>query len=163
MHEDSDWLPLSPFLFQDQRFTVRGVSGTPSTGRASCSCGTSPLIREASPSANIHGPHYVSMPHPSTVKAHIGSILRLVACSTGWALLRGIGRVNHLHANTQVLSLACDELGQLVEGPCILHAVVFACRGTTTFTCRTLPDAGEGFHFDDANTLLMSMIDDLPG
>ncbi len=101
-------------------------SGSPSTGRASCSCGTCPLIRQASPTADIDRSYLVSMSHPSTISTHIGAILRGVSCPTGRTFFGCIGRIDLLDLDAQSLSLVGDEGGELVEAPGILHAVVFA-------------------------------------
>jgi hypothetical protein len=126
MRGGSDRLPLSCFRLQDQRFTVRALSGHPSTGRASCSRGTSPLIREASPSANIDSTNHVSMSHPAAIKANVGSVLRLVTCSTSRTVLGRVGRVYRLDTYPQTLCLVEDEARELIEGPCVLPPVVFA-------------------------------------
>src|SRR5712691_11500556 len=76
-------------------------SGGASTGRASCSCGTCPLIRQASPAADVDCSHFVAVSHPSAVSTHIRAIMCLVVRATCWALLRGVGRVDLLYLDTQ--------------------------------------------------------------
>jgi hypothetical protein len=113
-----------------------GVSGTPSTSRASCSCGTLPITSKASPSANVDRSYSISMPLPSTRSADIRTVRCGVACPAGRALLGGVRRVHHLHADPSPFSLVGDEKGQLVEAPGVRHAVVFAGYRSTTFACR---------------------------
>ncbi len=161
MSGGSDRLPLNRFHLQDYRVTVGAVSDSPSTGRASCSCGTCPVTRQASPTANIDCTHGISMPHPSTIRTHIGSILCLIACATGRTLLGCVGRIYLLYLDAQSLCLVSDEEGQLVEAPGVFHAVVFAGGCPTTCTCRALADACKGLDFDRADALRMRMVDDL--
>ncbi len=103
------------------------------------------------------------MPHPSTVAADIGSILCLVALSASRAFLTRVRRINLFYADTYTCCFVGDEHGELIEGPRILHTVVFAGRCPTTFACRALAYSGEGFYFDHAAASSLGMIDDSPG
>lgn len=163
MRGGSDRLPISPFQFQGTNASqFRSVSGGPSTGRALCSCGTSPFIREASPAADVDGSDTITMSMPATFSTEIGSILCLSACATGRTLLAGIGRVYLFYLDAKSLRLLGDECRQLIEAPTILHTIVFAGFRPTTGTCRTLAYPGKCLYFDGSYTLFMGMIDDLP-
>src|SRR5450755_1986925 len=124
MRGGSDWLPLTSFRLRDQRVTVRAFSGHPSTGRASCSCGTSPVTRKASPAADIDRPDRVSMSPPSALSTGIGPVLRGISGATCRAVLRGIGRVHLLYRDALPLRFVGDEQRELVKASCIFHAVV---------------------------------------
>ena len=103
------------------------------------------------------------MSPPSTRRTDIASVLRLVACATARALLRGVGRVDLLHFDAQTCSFVADEQRQLREAPTIFHAVVFAGFRPTTGACRALAYPRKRLYFDGANALLLGMIDDLTG
>src|SRR5215467_1540019 len=98
---------------------------------------------------------------PTTVSTDIGSILCFVSGTTGRAFLTGIGRVYLFNLDAKSFCLVGDEHAQLVEAPIILHAVVFAGRCPTTFACRVLAYALQGFNLDRSHTLLRGMTDDL--
>jgi len=57
--------PSVLFSFRVQTLhSSRAFSERSSTGRASCSCGTSPFIREASPAADVDGSHTITVSMP---------------------------------------------------------------------------------------------------
>src|SRR6266849_5235909 len=70
--------PAVAFAFGIITSQFGAVSGRPSVGRASCSNGTSPFTREASPAADVDGSYHISMSHPSALCTDIGSVLRFV-------------------------------------------------------------------------------------
>src|SRR5437660_1426676 len=153
--------PSITFVFGITASQFGASSGGPSTGRASCSCGTSPLIREASPATDIDRSYPISMTPPSAFSTDIASVLRLVSGTTGRTFLRRIGWVNLLDLDAKPLRFVGDEGCQLGEAPTILHAVVFAGGCPTTCACRALADPGKGFNFDRAHALFMCMGDNL--
>src|SRR6266487_3353952 len=163
MRGGSDRLPLSCFRLRDQRFTVRAFSGRPSTGRASCSCGTSPLIREASPATDIDSSNSITMSHPSTVCTDVGAVLCFVSGTASRAFLRCVCGVYLLYLEAKPLCFIGNEHRELIEAPTIFHAVVFAGFCPTTFACRALAYTLQGFYLDRSYALLMSVVDDLPG
>src|SRR5450755_2206101 len=163
MRGGSDRLPLWCFRLRDQRVTVRAFSGHPSTGRASCSCGTSPVTRKASPSADIDRSYRVSISPPSALSTDIGPILCGVSEAARRAVLRGIGRVYLLYFNALPLRFVGDEQRKLGKAPGIGHAVVFAGGCPTTGACRALAYPVQGFYLDGADALGVCMGDDLAG
>src|SRR5260370_3106232 len=76
------------FSFEISASQFRASSGGPSTGRASCSCGTCPFIRQARPSVDVDRSYHVSMAYPATVRTDIGSVLCFVSGTTGRTLRR---------------------------------------------------------------------------
>src|SRR5450755_2885153 len=163
MRGGSDWLPLTSFRLRDQRVTVRAFSGHPSTGRASCSCGTSPVTRKASPSADIDRSDRVSMSPPSALRTDIRPVLRAISGAACRAILRGVGRVYLLNRDTLPLRFVGDEQRELGKAPGIGHAVVFAGGCPTTFACRALAYPLQGFYLDRAHAQGVGMVHDLPG
>src|SRR3989442_4698634 len=158
----SDQLPLTCFRLRDQRFTVQGLAeARPSTGRASCSCGTCPLIRQASPAADIDRSHTIAVSSPSTLSTHIGAVVCLVSRPARKACLGGIGRIHLLYLGAKSVCLVGKERRQLVEAPRILHTVVFAGGSPTTCACRALAYAMQVFDLDGTHAPLMGMVDDL--
>src|SRR5450755_571500 len=163
MRGGSDRLPLRCFRLRDQRVTVRAFSGHPSTGRASCSCGTSPVTRKASPSADIDRSDRVSMSPPSALRTDIRPVLRAISGAACRAILRGVGRVYLLNRDTLPLRFVGDEQRELGKAPGIGHAVVFAGGCPTTFACRALAYPLQGFYLDRAHAQGVGMVHDLPG
>ncbi len=155
--------PSVHFCFGVNVSQFRAVSGSPSTGRASRSRGTCPLIRQASPAADSDRSYPVSMSMPATVGTDIGAVLRLIAGSAGRAFLARIGRVYLLYLDAKPLRLVGDEHRQLIEAPTVFHAVVFAGRRPTTCACRALAYSCKRFDFDRTHPLRLCMVHDLAG
>src|SRR5450755_435575 len=163
MRGGSDRLPLTSFRLRDQRVTVWAFSGHPSTGRASCSCGTSPCTRKASPPTDIDRPYCVSMSLPSALRTHIGSILRGISGAACRAVLRGIGRVYLLYRDALSFRFVGNEHRELIKTPTVGHAVVFANFRSTTGACRALAYPMQGFYLNSADALGVCVIDNLTG
>src|SRR5438128_213219 len=103
------------------------------------------------------------MSMPATISTDVGTILCLVACATGGAFLRGIGRVYLLDLDAKSVRLVGDEQGQLREAPTIFHTVVFAGFRPTTCACRALANVMQGFDLDRSHALLSRVVHHLPG
>src|SRR5712692_3223620 len=153
--------PAVAFAFGIIASQFRAVSGRPSVGRASCSNGTSPFTREASPTADVDGSYHIPMPYPSAFCTDIGTISCFVSGATSRTFLGGIGRVYLLYLDAKPFRFIGDECGQLGEAPTIFHAVVFAGGCPTTCACRALAYTLQGFNLDGPHALLVGMIDDL--
>ena len=98
---------------------------------------------------------------PPTLGTDIGSVLRLVACTTGGAFLAGIRRVYCLNFDAKPFCLVGEKQRELIEAPAIRHAVVFAGRCPTTCTCGALAYACKRLDFDRSHPLLRGVIDHL--
>src|SRR3989442_2853083 len=163
MDGGSDRLPLNSFQLRDHHFTGWAVSGGPSVGRASCSNGTSPLIREASPAADVDRSYLIPMSHPSALCTDVGSVLDFVSCATSRTFLAAISGVYLLCCAAKAFRFVGDEQGELIEAPTVFHAVVFAGFRPTTCACRALAYARKRLDFDGAHALFLGMVHHLPG
>src|SRR5260370_27792327 len=99
-----------------KRFTVQGPSQVARPpAEHSGSGGTSPVTRDASPSANRNRPDRVPMPLPATIGTAIATILSLMVRPTRRAFLGRIRRINPLDTDSQTLGLVRDELRHLIK------------------------------------------------
>src|SRR5690242_15182103 len=118
----SDWLPLTCFRLQGAnasqfRAEAPGLSGSPSTIRASRYGGTGAMTTPASVASDIDRSNSITVAMPATLTTDVPPISRFVLRKAGRASLTGIRRVYLFDTDAQSFGFVRDELGELEEGP----------------------------------------------